>query len=189
MLYYRICAGEGGWWNLVCFPLVLVYHGTMIYAFGCIRVLASRFYRFLAYPILCCCWVYTDETFTGDAALGKATARGEIEWIRAAELRQRIEAKAVAEGWETHAKTMSSKSVMPATTLEAARLPGLRGGGGGALVALAAESLLGVLEALALLRAAAAASSMMMQPSTMGMAAVRHAPERAKAVAARSRAQ
>ena len=97
VLYYQICAGDGGWLNLICFPLVLVYHGTKIYACGCVSVLASRLYRFFAYPFLCCCgWIYHDETFTGEAALGGKSVEDleDVEWIRAVELRRRAHKKA-----------------------------------------------------------------------------------------------
>jgi hypothetical protein len=80
--------------------VVLAYHGYLIYIYGCLRVVFARAYRFWCFPCICCWYVYEDDTFIGDAALGSAapTDGSEIEWVRAKEVRRRMIAAEIEAG-------------------------------------------------------------------------------------------
>ena len=85
VLLGRICLGEAGFWlNLICFPFVLLWHGTDIYLVGCLKVLGTRLFRTIFRP---CLSVYHDAEWTGATALGgKDGAKGNVQWVRACEI-------------------------------------------------------------------------------------------------------
>ena len=70
----KLCLGEGPLWlNCVTWPFVLFFNAFWIYVFPCLGVLIGRFTRLVCYPFCQCCWVYTDKSFEGEAAIGCAT--------------------------------------------------------------------------------------------------------------------
>lgn len=95
-------AEAGGWWNIICFPLVstigLLWRSILIYVLPCFRVVGQRLANFV-HKTVCCCWgwPYEDEDFIGAKALGdfskfdanKPTAEAmeeDTDWVRAHEL-------------------------------------------------------------------------------------------------------
>ena len=78
----KLCLGEGPLWlNCVTWPFVLFFNAFWIYVFPCLGVLIGRFTRLVCYPFCQCCWVYTDKSFEGEAAIGYATRRSNpVPW-------------------------------------------------------------------------------------------------------------
>ena len=82
----KICRGEASFRvNLLCSPIVLTANAIWIYILPCFAVILNRIYRLICAPVmgLCDCWVFTDTTFEGDAAIGTGDR---VEWVRAAQL-------------------------------------------------------------------------------------------------------